>query len=149
MPPIPIIGRGIGSFVVMDELGELAHNDYVRLLVEVGILGLLSYLLILAAVFINLLLYMRDKTIILSPYLQALVCAAFGSFTAIQAASITGNILFRPAIQWYLWALIAIALKGIQINKQRLEKEHNFLNSGHPLYTSSFISKNPAKFPSP
>ena len=114
LPAIPIIGLGIGSFIIMDPFGEIAHNDYVRLLFELGIIGLTAYLFLFFATGYRLYSCMLSKT---NPYLRAVICAAFASFMVFHMASISGNILFRPAIQWYLWGLVAVAIKGREILK--------------------------------
>ncbi len=111
---IPILGRGLGSFKLMDKFGDQAHNVYLRVLFELGIVGLAAYLVLIIAVLRRLTAALRGFGARRN-YTYALVLAVFSAFFIYQLAAFTGNILYRPAIQWYLWALIAAALKGAEI----------------------------------
>lgn len=114
MTAIPILGRGLGSFELMDKFGDPAHNDYLRVLFELGIAGLVAYLVLIVAVLKRLVASIRS----FGPrrdYTYSLLLAVFSAFVIYQLAGFTGNILYRPAIQWYLWALVAAALKAAEI----------------------------------
>jgi len=57
----PVFGFGLGAFLVVRQLqvydffqGVGAHNDYLRLLIELGLLGVCSYILFLASIFVHL-----------------------------------------------------------------------------------------------
>ena len=114
-PVCPLIGRGLVSFELLDVYGEPAHNDFLRIFFELGVFGLAVYIALIVAIFRKLLTIVRSK---IQPYLYSLACAVFSIFVVFQIASITGNIFFRPAIQWYFWALIAVVLKGSEIKSE-------------------------------
>ncbi len=103
LPDYPLLGRGLGSFELMDDYGEPAHNDLLRLFVELGVLGALSYLALAAALVKRIWDSVRRD---LGPLGNALSCAVFSAGAVFALASLTGNIFFRPALQWYLWALL-------------------------------------------
>ncbi len=108
LPAVPLLGRGLGSFVLMDIFQEPAHNDYLRIFFELGAAGLLAYLLLSVAVLVRFIEPLRSPA---SPYGYSLSGAAFSAAAVFLAASLLSNIFFRPALQWYFWALIAAALK--------------------------------------
>lgn len=103
LPDYPLLGRGLGSFELMDDYGEPAHNDPLRIFVELGALGALAYLGLVAALVKRLWESVRRD---LGPLGNALSCAVFSIAAVFALASLTGNIFFRPALQWYLWALL-------------------------------------------
>jgi len=114
-PACPLIGRGLMSFELLDIYGEPAHNDLLRIIFELGIFGLIIYLALIVAIFRKLFAVLHSG---LRPYFYSLTCAVFSIFVVFQIASITGNIFFRPAIQWYFWALVAAVLKGAEMKPE-------------------------------
>jgi Lipid A core - O-antigen ligase and related enzymes len=97
----PIIGYGIGSFkyysnIVLNWRIE-AHNDYLRLLFETGVIGLLTYMSIQFKVLKNILKYKIDGYKVVS----ILICTFY-------LLSLSDNIIDMAVCQWYLWTLIAI-----------------------------------------
>ncbi len=116
LPAVPLLGRGLGSFVLMDVFQETAHNDYLLIFFELGLAGLIVYLALAVTVLIRLL---RDLRFPASPYGYALTGAAFSAAAVFFAASLLSNIIFRPALQWYFWALIAAALKLHRLESTR------------------------------
>ncbi len=116
LPRFPILGRGLGSFVLMDIFGEPAHNDFLRVFFELGLLGLLIYLVLSGALLVRLFLLLRAP---LSPYIYSLAVAALSIAVVFLGASTISNILFRPVLQWYFWALMAAALKGACLDREQ------------------------------
>jgi len=111
---ILLLGWGLGSFARMDVLKELAHNDYLRVLFELGVLGLLTYLTLAVGLVIQLAGLFRRR---LSNYLYGIAVAAFSVAVVFMISSAINNILFRPVLQWYFWALMAAALKGARLEE--------------------------------
>jgi len=105
----PLFGQGLDSFQSIVEFyrgydfGSLeAHNDYLKILVENGIAGLLSYALII----LGLLIYLwkifikaqaRDKSLALGILIIVL---------SLYSVSFFDNILRATALQWNLWILL-------------------------------------------
>lgn len=108
MSEILVLGRGLGSFAKLDILGELAHNDYLRLIFELGLLGLLAHLILSGGLIIRLVGLLRSK---LEEYDFSLVVAAFSVAVFFLTAGTINNLVFRTVLQWYFWALMAVALK--------------------------------------
>jgi len=113
----PWLGYGTGTFTNLVEFyrgfswGSLdAHNDYLKILVENGILGLAAYSTLIITLLFKLLKVFKkalssDKTIALGILAISLSLFAAGFFD---------NILRTTALQWNLWILLAGWLK---INK--------------------------------
>jgi len=131
----PIQGFGIGTFNVLTEnirgvkFGSTdAHNDYLKTSVELGILGLISYLFLI----FNLLkiLWQRyikgtsDKLIFLenshkNKLLQEqklFSLILFALCVSVFAMAFADNLLKATAIQWIFWALIGGFMGFVQKN---------------------------------
>ncbi len=104
-----VLGRGLGSFAQTDVLGELAHNDYLRLVFEVGLIGLLAHLILSAGLLIRLVIMSRAE---LDRYHHSIVLAALSVAVFFMTAGTINNLVFRTVLQWYFWALMAIALRA-------------------------------------
>lgn len=110
----PWFGYGSGTFERLVEYyrgfqwGSLeAHNDYLKIFVENGALGLAAYLWLISASLFYLL-----KKFIKSVGKEKIM--ALGIFTiclSLFAAGFFDNILRTTALQWNLWILIAAWLK--------------------------------------
>ncbi len=109
MSGILVLGRGLGSFAKLDVLGELAHNDYLRLIFEVGLLGFIAHLILSAGLLIRLAVLSRAE---LERYHHSIVLAALSVAIFFMAAGTINNLVFRTVLQWYFWALMAIALRS-------------------------------------
>lgn len=102
-----IFGYGQGTSVYLSEYHLYAHNDYVRALVEGGIVGLIAFLVFLGAQFLRL--------------VQLVWCAPRGSahrdfcltllalFLSIPVAMLTENMWSQTTFFFYWWTLFAIA----------------------------------------
>lgn len=112
-PAQPIMGYGIGMYVptslivhgYLEEPLE-AHNDYVMMLIEAGIVGLAAYLFLIISTIVKVIKTARASTggnkqaaIILAAALAAIFIMSFGD-----------NVLRMTALQWALWSSIAVIL---------------------------------------
>ena len=110
----PWFGYGIGTFDSLVEYyrgfqwGSLeAHNDYLKIFVENGIVGLLSYLSIIAGLMFYLFRIFRrsieqEKTLALSILIISI---------SLFIISFFDNILRTTALQWNFWILLGGWLK--------------------------------------
>lgn len=103
----PIWGYGLGTDSKVSVFDTAAHNDYIRFLVEEGIVGLTTFLAFLLAQFtrlIQLLLAGSPQ----SP--QRNLCSMMlAYFVAMLVGMLTGNILLHTTMFFYWWTLMAIA----------------------------------------
>jgi len=112
LPAYPLLGRGPGSFELLDVYGEQAHNDLLRVFVELGMLGLIAYLLIAVELIGRLWRLVKAGG---DSFSSSLARAVFSVTCVFIMASLTGNLFFRPAIQWYYWALVAAVFNAAAI----------------------------------
>lgn len=111
-PESPILGHGLGTFPLVYgsvRWFEAAHSDYVRLLVEGGIVGLALYVWVLAALVASAWRARREAP-------DAAARAASAALLAVLAAHLVAhagdNVFGMPVVQFYLWGLAALAGAG-------------------------------------
>lgn len=103
----PIFGYGLGVSVYVSTNQLLPHNDYVRILVEQGIVGLLTYITFFAVQAVRLI-----KLIRLTPsgssqnYLCQILLAILAS---IPVGMLTENIWSHTTFFLFWWTLFAVA----------------------------------------
>jgi O-Antigen ligase len=102
-----LIGRGgsvLGSSFMLDEVGENdPHNDFVRLLHDYGILGVLLYLLLLVRLAVT-----GWKALSGEPFLNAIARLFIVSLIAVLILSFTGEPTRYPSAILYLFSLGAL-----------------------------------------
>jgi O-antigen ligase len=105
----PWLGHGLGSFpnlAVTTRIGLkiAAHNDYLKILVEMGIAGLFVFFWLHYTV-------LRGAWRVFRRYgteWQSIFALAFiGLYLAILVISISDNVLSFHTVGWYLWAYAA------------------------------------------
>ena len=103
----PIWGYGLGTAAHVSVFDTTAHNDYIRFLVEEGIIGFTTFLAFLSAQFVRLvqLIFSVSST---SPQ-RNLYLVMLAYFVAILVGMLTGNILVHTTLFFYWWTLMAIA----------------------------------------
>jgi O-antigen ligase len=112
-PPM-LLGRGLGSssWLVNHFLPKVSsppHNDYLKALIETGLMGLLAYgAWLVVLVRHGWRAYRRAGEWTISWRGLGLLA----SVAAIIAMSLSDNVLGHTAVQWYLWALIALVPAG-------------------------------------
>ncbi|MFA5023854.1 MAG: O-antigen ligase family protein [Patescibacteria group bacterium] len=119
----PIIGYGSGTaaLVIADNRGlklgsPEPHNDYLRLALDTGLLGLLAYGILIVSLISSLLFnYFKQKRPKLKMFNLFLV--AFG--VALYIMSFGDNVLNDTALEWSFWVLVG-ALLAVQIKDRRL-----------------------------
>jgi len=114
----PILGYGTGTApeVIHNlrgfDLGSIhPHNDYLKILLENGLLGLLAYLGLIIFVFIRLFKKLPQEK---EPDTKTLILVAIGLSFGLYIISFGDNILRNTALQWIYWALLG----GLLTNKK-------------------------------
>ncbi|MBD2362810.1 O-antigen ligase family protein [Anabaena minutissima FACHB-250] len=118
----PIFGYGLG--LSMPAVGNefLPHNDYIRALVEGGLIGFVTFLALFAAQFIHLLRLIQQ-----TPYnsKQRNLCfILLAMLTSIPVGMITENIWSHTTLFFYWWTLLAVA--GWNWNEQQIREDITF-----------------------
>ncbi|MGK7889666.1 MAG: O-antigen ligase family protein [Leptolyngbyaceae cyanobacterium] len=102
----PLLGHGIQTSSLLTVLENYAHNDYVRALVEQGIIGLISFLGLLGAQMTYLV-----RTMLSSPVGSAKRDLSFGLFAFLLitlVAMATENLWTHTTLYVYWWSLFAL-----------------------------------------
>jgi O-antigen ligase len=106
----PFLGYGIGTSneVVLNNRGDLAgssdeHDDYLRMAIDTGILGLSAFLILIFNLLKSLFNIYRRQT---KPRLKTLAFVILTLTFSFYLISFGDNILSNTALQWSLWALL-------------------------------------------
>ena len=99
------------------------HNDYIKIILELGLLGLLAYLFLILSLLYNLWQGFRLES---SPRWRLLfLFMLIFSFT-LYAASIGDNILKDSALQWGFWVLIGVLMhRYLELSKDSARLPEN------------------------
>ena len=89
------------------EEGKEAHNDFVRVLVETGVAGLVFFVWAMARLAIEVVRVVRKRA---TPLRSAVRVAFAGTMVAYLLMSLTSNLISQPAVQWYFWSIMALAI---------------------------------------
>jgi O-antigen ligase len=106
------------SFFVMDKglsKGAPAHNAYLGILFETGIIGLLSYLFIFFAILKKISL----KLSIILKKTSFEYAIIFSYVLSYMVSSFSDNMLYYLAFNWYFWFFIGIMLKDTLIEEEK------------------------------
>lgn len=103
----PILGFGFGTFPIVWEANRGAahmyddsaesHNDYLRLLLETGAIGLLAYLIFFASLFTKIVQRMKTRAC------QENHLMLLGWVCAFIVVSVSDNMLHHTAVMWLTW----------------------------------------------
>jgi O-antigen ligase len=104
LPSLPL-GAGLGT--VEHVLGQPAHNDYLRIWVEMGVLGSAAYLWLYGSVIKGAVGNYRGAR---TSEDRFLVLAFLALLTGRLVMSLTDNLLIQPVLEWYFWGIAAVVL---------------------------------------
>lgn len=102
----PLLGYGLGNSIQVSNNKLLPHNDYVRALIEGGILGLVSYVILFVAQIKHLITLFRNSV---NPLHKNFCLSLLAVIFAIPFGMITENIWSHTTLFFYWWTLFAIA----------------------------------------
>lgn len=115
----PLFGHGLGTFVVLRQQGDIglfddpeAHNDYLRLAVETGLLGLAFYLMFFVSLFRRAVInYLIAKS---GSWQKNYTLGCIAVLLAFGAMSISDNILQGTALIWASMLVIGSILAVVK-----------------------------------
>ncbi|MBW2142753.1 MAG: hypothetical protein JRG97_17185 [Deltaproteobacteria bacterium] len=84
-----------------------AHNDYLRVLISGGVIGLFAYIFLLAGIGLKVLLNLIHER---TP-LNIMALMIFLMWLVDTIGLVPGQ---YPAYQWYIWGFIGLALRGVE-----------------------------------
>ncbi|RAY11393.1 hypothetical protein DPM19_30685 [Actinomadura craniellae] len=97
---------GVGPAAARALLGREVHNDYLRALVETGLVGLLACLALLAALALTARRALREAR---SPLARGVAVGFAGCVAALALFAVADNVLTSVAVLWYLLVFAGIA----------------------------------------
>ncbi len=113
-----IIGYGTGTAneLILKNRGEKfgstdSHNDYLKILLENGIIGLFLYLNLIIALIKNL--FTKYK-LLLKPKIKIFILVIFSISISIYSMSAVDNIIRNTALQWSFWIIIGGVMASIK-----------------------------------
>lgn len=115
----PILGHGLSSFRF--GFREMAHNDYLRVAFETGLIGLGAYLWILLSL-LRRAIYMYRR--IGMQYFKSLTLGFISILIAYVTIMLTDNLMRSLVVQWYFWIFAGIAYSLYKVDTERAQKEH-------------------------
>jgi O-antigen ligase len=102
----PWLGYGLQSSAVLTVFSNYAHNDYVRVLAEEGIVGLIVFLILWGVQLIRLLNVMRSPSTVNSQ--RGLCAVLIALWLAILLAMSSDNVWSNTVFFFYWWTLLAV-----------------------------------------
>ncbi len=103
----PWFGFGLGVNKYVSANGLEPHNDYVRALVEGGVIGFTTFIGLLVAQVVHLLQLIR--TSVVGSEHRAFCLTLLGISVSLAVGMITENIFTHTTLFFYWWALLAVA----------------------------------------
>jgi probable O-glycosylation ligase (exosortase A-associated) len=123
----PVIGVGMGNFHIYTAQDKVAHNSYVEIAAELGLIGLIAYLIILFSSMKRMNRIEKEIALSPDPGLRETRYYAIGVQGALMAYAI-GSIFASIEYLWYLYyaAFYAITLTTIyQVQKAGVRARPN------------------------
>lgn len=115
----PILGFGTGTIEIIVEevrgvsLGALeVHNDYIKSFVEMGVIGLVVYIIFIISILYSLVIRMKSRQ-------DTLVLVTIFIVIAIYLSSIWDNLLRQTAVMWIFFAILGLVFKYHSIRSQQ------------------------------
>jgi O-antigen ligase len=119
----PWTGFGTGTIEIIVEqvrgvsLGALeAHNDYIKIFVEMGVFGLVAYIVFIIGILYSLLIRIQSREDTLLLIMTFLVFA-------IYLSSIWDNLLRQTAVMWIFFGLLGMVIKYTTIRPKQSPEE--------------------------
>lgn len=113
-PQILTIGAGFDAVEV--KTGNLTHNEYIRLIAETGIVGLVITLVLYRNLCLLAIKAYRNAS---SVFERDLMLAFLMAFAARTVIALSDNILVYPVLEWYFWAFAALMVATSGVYQRR------------------------------
>ncbi len=125
----PILGYGLTSFKPLSsgfssEGEEFAiHNIYLELWFEAGIIGMVSYMVLLFTPLIEFIKVFRLKT---SGRIKNLSAIMIGYVVGYLTVNVSDNLAYYLVFNWYYWFFVGLVIVGLKLE---IQEERNKLSN--------------------
>src|SRR6266403_491840 len=113
----PVLGRGFDTYEFMGRVGPYrdTHNYYLKLLVEMGFVGLLVFLWLFASAAGLAWRLFRNAN---DPLLQAIGCAVFATIVCAAIVNLFGDRWSYLQVSGFLWLFLGMAARGVWLQQE-------------------------------
>jgi len=106
--PILGYGTGVADIIIEERRGKEygspdPHNDYLKILLENGIIGLVSYFTLIASILLKLYYSFKKSKM---PKFKSMIIVMMALTMAFYTMSFGDNIIRNTALQWIYWMLL-------------------------------------------
>jgi len=123
----PVLGHGLGSFEFLSpgffsldrKRGAPAHNIYVELLFELGVIGLVAYLAVYWHFLAMLVGRMRSHVPVVS--MEATILFAY--VLSYMIVGYSDNMLYYLSFNWYFWFLVGLMARSFVLPQRDRRKD--------------------------
>lgn len=125
----PFVGAGLRTVRAQTDVGKEPHNDFIRVYVETGLLGLSAYLWFLGSLVVAAQRSIRRTR---RPLERGVAVGFAGCLVALLLLSLVSNVISQLVILWYFlsFAVAAFAAPRIAANAAARDRETMVPSSG-------------------
>jgi putative inorganic carbon (hco3(-)) transporter len=118
----PVLGTGFNTYAFMGRVGPYTdtHNYYVKILIEMGIIGLLIFLWLLA---VACKMSWQLFRVAEDPVMGALGCSLFAMMICVLVVNFFGDRWTYLQVNGFLWVLLGLAARGLRVVSQEKESK--------------------------
>jgi putative inorganic carbon (HCO3(-)) transporter len=111
----PIVGAGLRTVQASTDVSKEPHNDFIRVYVETGLIGLSAYLWFLVSLARSARRSIRNTR---SPLEHAVAVGFAGCLAAFLLLSLVSNVISQLVILWYFLAFAVAAAAGPRLERK-------------------------------
>jgi putative inorganic carbon (hco3(-)) transporter len=111
----PIVGAGLRTVQASTDVSKEPHNDFIRVYVETGLIGLSAYLWFLVSLARSARRSIRNTR---SPLEHAVAVGFAGCLAAFLLLSLVSNVISQLVILWYFLAFAVAAAAGPRLERR-------------------------------
>lgn len=108
VPRNPVTGTGLGTARL--QLGREIHNDYLRALVETGVLGLIAYVALFAALALTARRALRATSGRSRSIPRGIAVGFTGCLVTLMVIGVADNVMTSVVVLWYFAAFAGLAM---------------------------------------
>ena len=118
----PVLGRGFNTYEFMGRVGSYrdTHNYYLKLLVELGFVGLLAFLWLIASAARMAWRLFRNAR---EPLSRAIGCAVFAMLTCAAVVNLFGDRWSYLQVNGFLWLFLGMTARGLWLAEREVHPQ--------------------------